>query len=879
MSSRHGKYEKHGYLIEEICQTYPELNQELEMRMLQFRAQFPTKYRDWYHYELLPALKKLQQRQQQWSHSTTPDLGGDLYRRSHHNGYQNFSRVDHKRQESYSSRSESRIIQGESPGDIESDSCYKKFHLPHTISKVITNRCVLYGQGKLISAGLYPTNIIQSQYVTNLEQLKELIPFEDKKCFYEYLQMYIDQSTHLSEKLLYQLVLLNLKLKSQTEPNDISELLLNEYKKVQGDQFLKYNGQSSGSDDDMSRDQFMSQPQDSFSTDNLTLSREQFISQDLARDDFTPGMSRDQFIAQDQQQAVGDSQSVSQDEDKVLHRLRKLLLNGSKHKALRWAIENQEWVSALFIASSMDRESYMSVCALYIESIPRSDPLRTCLQVQFGLDIDYQYSDDWGVHLAAILNNAQNVSLIARFADILGGVKDICGQHFCYIAGRIQPGPSSSGTSPYVLVGAENHLLSEQIPIQSVMLTMAYDNTLPHLQYYKYYVALNYVKMGAYELGLCLFQNIASVFLNESVSLDADNYKLITYLYDLALAIYSRVNNQHAVWINNLGDLINSTQHSSSNQMNSIPQEASVPHEDVPAPYLGYEEQPPPSYFYPPTLPSVQRNEVQEPSPAHTANPVSMPSYNESKPYLEDQPISLVPDVGPTSIPSVEESPPNMTLQPQREPAQTSMFYVPTYGTSEGTVQDGTEESQAPDTGTGCVGSISIKSGFTYHEDKTDSSLENVSKPATENKPKETSASKEVKPQAKESKSTGRKDVGWFPRLFPRLLPTPKNQMILPDDDNPPIVWDVDKKMWVNVNNKDESGPSELPPPPTMSDLAASQQPVCSEPPAPMSSSTAPGPLSMNPLLSNGPTPMKMGAQNGYRKNKAKYVNVLANNR
>ncbi|XP_026688967.1 protein transport protein Sec16B-like, partial [Diaphorina citri] len=134
----------------------------------------------------------------------------------------------------------------------------------------------------------------------------------------------------------------------------------------------------------------------------------------------------------------------SQDEDKVLHRLRKLLLNGSKHKALRWAIENQEWVSALFIASSMDEATYMSVCSMYIQSIPKNDPLRTCLQVQFGLDLDYQYSDDWGVHLAAILNNAQDASLILRFANILGGVKDICGQHFCYISARIHPDSSTN---------------------------------------------------------------------------------------------------------------------------------------------------------------------------------------------------------------------------------------------------------------------------------------------------------------------------------------------------------------------------------------------------------------------------------------------------
>lgn len=853
MSSRQSKYQKHGYLIEEICQTYPNLNREIEMKMLEFRAQFPSEYRDWYDFELLPLLRKLQQRQH-WSHSSTPDS----YRISQNSGYhsrhdQSYSRMDQrltqKRQEEFSSRSQSRIFRSEN----DSVSCFKKFDLPHTFSTIVSNRCVLLGQGKHFSSRLYPTTISETQYVTNLEQLKELIPLEDKKCFYEYLQTHIDQSSHLSEKLLYELVLLHLKLKSQTEPNDISELLLDEYKKMQGDQFLKYKHEETLHDpnDIMSRDTFMSQPQDSFSTDGLAISREQFISQDLTRDEFISqeqfhnqnngsDMSRDQFIAQDKNKTL-----QSQDEDKIVFRLRKLLLNGSKHKALRWAIDNQEWVSALFIASSMDDNTYEFVCSRYIESIPRNDPLRSCLQVQFGLEIDYQYSDDWGIHLAAILNNAQDATLISKFANILGEVKDICGQHFCYLSARIQPGSSTDRDSLFVLVGAENQLLSKLIPIQSVMLTMAYDDSLPHLQYYKYYVALNYVKMGVYELSLCLLQNIANVFLSAGTSLVDRHYALVSYVYDLSLQIYNRVHVHHVTWINSLGSLINSTQaNSHANWISSKSPKQS-------AEYGEFES---------------KSQVCDEANLTQSINEVPMCQYLESTSQHDP---NVVQDIGLAQMTAAEDIPSMPSFQvEQAQPI--SSFYVPSYdsGVGPASMSDAAHEDLPP-ADTESVGTISIHSKFTYAEDKIDSPPQNVTaNPPAEKKMKENSETQNIKPQTGQRKKSGKEAAGsWLSFLkFAR----PKNQMILPDDNKPSIVWDEEKKMWVDVNSDGKSEPSALPPPPKMSQ----HTPLKSQ----SSEVSGSAPMSLMPLDQNGPAPMKMNSQNVYRKGKSKYVNVLAGN-
>ncbi|XP_062559793.1 protein transport protein Sec16A isoform X2 [Armigeres subalbatus] len=74
---------------------------------------------------------------------------------------------------------------------------------------------------------------------------------------------------------------------------------------------------------------------------------------------------------------------------------------------------------------------------------------------------------------------------------------------------------------------------------------------------------------------------------------------------------------------------------------------------------------------------------------------------------------------------------------------------------------------------------------------------------------------------------------GWFSWFKLK----PKNQMILPDDKNPTIVWDPDKKRWVNTEG-DEVGEEAFKPPPKMSDImpGAAASPQVLPPAAPMPS-------------------------------------------
>ncbi|XP_039227447.1 protein transport protein Sec16A isoform X5 [Drosophila yakuba] len=64
----------------------------------------------------------------------------------------------------------------------------------------------------------------------------------------------------------------------------------------------------------------------------------------------------------------------------------------------------------------------------------------------------------------------------------------------------------------------------------------------------------------------------------------------------------------------------------------------------------------------------------------------------------------------------------------------------------------------------------------------------------------------------------GNKNAGWFGGLWNKLSLKPKNQMILPDDKNPAIVWDKERKCWTNTEGSGEEAES-FKPPPKMSDL------------------------------------------------------------
>ncbi|XP_053689947.1 protein transport protein Sec16A isoform X2 [Sabethes cyaneus] len=105
-------------------------------------------------------------------------------------------------------------------------------------------------------------------------------------------------------------------------------------------------------------------------------------------------------------------------------------------------------------------------------------------------------------------------------------------------------------------------------------------------------------------------------------------------------------------------------------------------------------------------------------------------------------------------------------------------------------------------------------------------------------------------PPSKDNKPVGNtqsNNSGWFGGIWNKLSLKPKNQMILPDDKNPTIVWDPETKRWVNTET-DATEEEAFKPPPKMSDImpGAAVPPSAGQIPMPIESTPAPVPAPSN---------------------------------
>ncbi|XP_055588526.1 uncharacterized protein LOC129740902 isoform X2 [Uranotaenia lowii] len=114
---------------------------------------------------------------------------------------------------------------------------------------------------------------------------------------------------------------------------------------------------------------------------------------------------------------------------------------------------------------------------------------------------------------------------------------------------------------------------------------------------------------------------------------------------------------------------------------------------------------------------------------------------------------------------------------------------------------------------------VSNRSGYN-DEDGSSAKLQNHQSPDGQ-PPKPNAEGAKKGPQSKDNKQQPigqNANSGWFGGIWNKLSLKPKNQMILPDDKNPTIVWDPEKKRWINTE-EGEAGEEAFKPPPKMADL------------------------------------------------------------
>ncbi|XP_025111637.1 uncharacterized protein LOC112574654 isoform X3 [Pomacea canaliculata] len=126
--------------------------------------------------------------------------------------------------------------------------------------------------------------------------------------------------------------------------------------------------------------------------------------------------------------------------------------------------------------------------------------------------------------------------------------------------------------------------------------------------------------------------------------------------------------------------------------------------------------------------------------------------------------------------------------------------------------------------------SSTSSTGRIRHRNPSESSTSSIRAAPSAGKP---AASTVKPPEPKKDSGNNQKTDGsgrWFGGLFSKFGRRDKNEMILPDDKNPSIVWDPVKKAWVNKDGDSNEEQSAAPPPKAADLISKAANPNTSAP-------------------------------------------------
>nr|XP_024214631.1 protein transport protein Sec16B isoform X2 [Halyomorpha halys] len=570
----------------------------------------------------------------------------------------------------------------------------------------------------------------------------------------QYLKRISDRSVKSSEKLLYDLIHMTVKGNGEVNGSDVAELLMDSYKKsIQ-------NGNESG------------------------------------------------------EEAAGPPAVSSK---KVTARFRELLQQGNKTEALDWAIDNDAWGHALFLASKMDERTHNNIMLRFANSIAHNDPLQTLYQLMSGFVpqaatccADKKWSD-WRPHLAMILSNPTgNANLdrqaIITLGDSLNASGRLFASHFCYVTAQVEFSEFRPDAQLVLLGSSPNQEFSKFASCRAIMLTMCYEYglklrqplfSIPTLQVYKLILAARLIDSGRIRNALQYCEFLAQEMLSgtapvvKSLLTTVIDFSLRLKMFDPVLALSGNTE-RDPDWLSSLKQLSRNlpdeyTPRSNNcsplaapepNPNNDFLQETyKVPDEQKslysePVPMINTMEQ---QVFQPPQMPIPQKSGRPQFQPEVSENiyhqgfapPPSMPSGYKTGHGVNSEvpgPIEITSGSGPDQQWGEQGRVHSAVIQPTEAPqSQRNSFFK-------------TTEEQ-------------LKLNEVGGDKKKD-----TKGPESKTKNEEQSS-------------------GWFGGIWEKIAMRPKNQMRLPDDSNPSIIWDEQKKKWVNLDGESESGGSVKPPP------------------------------------------------------------------
>ncbi|XP_014259093.1 protein transport protein Sec16A isoform X3 [Cimex lectularius] len=504
-------------------------------------------------------------------------------------------------------------------------------------------------------------------------------------------------------------------------------------------------------------------------------------------------------------------------EKEVVAKFRELLQQGNKTEALDWAIDHGAWGHALFLASKMDDRTHNQIMLRFANSIPHNDPLQTLYQLMSGhipqsstCCADKKWSD-WRPHLAMILGNptrdhALDRKAIIQLGDSLNAHGRLFAAHFCYVTAQVEFSQFKPDAKLVLLGSSPNQEFNKFASCRAIMLTMCYeyglklrqrDFNIPTLQFYKLILAMRLIDSGRSKCALQYCEMLA----DETVQCRQSDKRLISDVIDISsrlkmldptLALSGETDNDPEwlhklkLYYNNLPDnpnagmkisngfsmssVLETSQENLTNQVEPL-----EVHEDVKTfgdPYANYNPSDLTSHLLP-SLPVVSHQLPPE------VNREDMSGFMMPPPL---QPNSYQMEQPPPVEPPVETN----NYWDNSNIAHNNSSYTPMQQENNSTAN---------------------KSFFKSSEEQL--KLNEV-------------APTSKKPDAKQPENKSAKNEeqrsGWFGGIWDKLSMRPKNQMRLPDDSNPSIVWDQEKKRWVNLDG-DEEGASTVKPPPRAAEM------------------------------------------------------------
>ncbi|CAO1435202.1 unnamed protein product [Diamesa serratosioi] len=528
-------------------------------------------------------------------------------------------------------------------------------------------------------------------------------------------------------------------------------------------------------------------------------------------------------------------------EEVVLQKFREFLLYGNVNDALEFATDSNLWGHALFLASKVDRRQHANVMLKFANKLPYNDPLQTLYQIMSGrmpacvTNFDEKWGD-WRPHLAMIISNCTDKPELVKksimaMGDTLFQRNDIYGSQFCYLlvdSEFTDYTDISSTAGKLVLLGASHQQLSFKAfaTTESIIMTEIYefarslsnDNFfIPQLQKYKYLLANRFLDQGMQLKCLLYMEQITNCIVH---SPDAFEVSFIAKVYEEAdrLKFYDPVmeksyeenynNNDEVIenqkWLQDLQVLLYDKIYRKSEK----PSPSSVVDNNQESEQLYLMQQ-------------VQHSLVYESGMEHQF--VDNYNYNnatdqqeqystelsEAKSYIEPlQQQEYQPTYDPANSYQLQQ-------QQQQQPLQ-----------QQGHNYEWNQPSQQP--------TITMGNSMSANKDNQSDEKQGNSS-ATKKLDNDKGTKKNTSIDPIQGSST------WFGGIFSMLKP--KNQMILPDDKNPTIVWDPQTKKWINKDGENQEGESFKPPPkmdnlmmnkitPPQKQQQISQQQLNTQPPA-----------------------------------------------